>query len=173
MSSLRILIYPDPFLKKEAASVEKVDDQLVTLAHDMLETMYNAPGVGLAAPQVGHGKRLIVLDVSHKEGERDPHILINPEIVESDGAVTFEEGCLSLPGYLTDVKRAEKVLVRGLDLNENPVEIEADELLAIALQHEIDHLNGVLIIDRASPLKRELYRRKVRKALKQKQSNAL
>jgi len=171
MSTLNILVYPDPFLKKEAKPIERVNGHIVSLAQDMLQTMYQAPGVGLAAPQVGEGKRLIVLDVNHKQGEQNPIVLVNPEIVDSDGEVVYEEGCLSLPGYLTDVKRAASVHVRALDLKEKPVEIEADNLLAIALQHEIDHLNGVLIIDRISPLKRELYRRKVRKALKEKQSN--
>ncbi|MBW2324741.1 MAG: peptide deformylase [Deltaproteobacteria bacterium] len=172
MPTLRILTYPDPFLKKEAGPIETVDEQIVTLANDMLETMYNAPGVGLAAPQVGEDKRLVVIDVNQKEGGQDPLVLINPEVVDSDGEVVYEEGCLSVPDCLADIKRAERVRVRGLDLEGNPVDIEADDLLAIALQHEIDHLNGVLIIDRISPLKRELYRRKVRKALKEKQANA-
>ena len=172
MSALPILVYPDPFLKIEAQPITKVDDHIVTLARNMLETMYAAPGVGLAATQVGEGKRLIVVDVNHKQGEANPIILVNPEIIASEGEMIYEEGCLSLPGYLTDVKRAEWIRVCGLDLKENPVEIEAEDVLAIALQHEIDHLDGILIIDRISPLKRELYRRKVRKALKEKQLNA-
>ncbi|MBW2622002.1 MAG: peptide deformylase [Deltaproteobacteria bacterium] len=173
MASLPILTYPDPLLKKRSSPIEKIDDEIMKLAENMLEAMYQAPGrgVGLAAPQVGWNLRLIVVDLNHKDEEAvdsEPIILVNPEIVESEGEVIFEESCLSVPGYTVDIPRAEKVIVCGLDLRENPVEVETGDLLAIVLQHEIDHLDGNLIIDHVSPLKRELYRRKQKKAQKEK-----
>lgn len=172
MAILPILIYPDPLLKQKSIPVEIIDDEVVNLAENMLETMYQAPGtgVGLAAPQVGWSQRLIVIDINSRAEEPDdsePIILVNPEIVESEGEITYDEGCLSVPGYTIDITRSEKVKVCGLDLEGNSVEIEADELLAIILQHEIDHLDGNLIIDHVSPLKRELYRRKLKKAQKE------
>lgn len=172
MAVLPILIYPDPILKQKSIPVEIIDDEIVNLAENMLETMYQAPGtgVGLAAPQVGRNQRLIVIDLNRKAEEPNdpkPIILINPEIVESEGEITYDEGCLSVPGYTVDITRSEKIKVCGLDLQGNSVEIEADELLAIILQHEIDHLDGNLIIDHVSPLKRELYRRKLKKAQKE------
>lgn len=169
MAVLPILIYPDPILKQKSIPVEIIDDEIVNLAENMLETMYQAPGtgVGLAAPQVGRNQRLIVIDINRRAeepGDSKPIILVNPEIVESEGEITYDEGCLSVPGYTVDITRSEKIKVCGLDLQGNSVEIEADELLAIILQHEIDHLDGNLIIDHVSPLKRELYRRKLKKA---------
>ena len=150
------------------------DVEIAALAENMLETIYQASGsgIGLAAPQVGRNLRLIVIDINHRLEEPvdcEPIILINPEIVENEGEVTYEEGCLSLPGYTVDITRFKKVKVCGLDLKENKVEIENDELLSIVLQHEIDHLDGSLIIDRVSPLKRELYRRKLKKAMKEQE----
>ena len=129
--------------------------------------MYAAPGVGLAAPQVGVSERLIVLDVRNKEGTTGLITLINPEIIEAEGRVVEEEGCLSLPGITEDVPRAERVLVRGHDLDEREREIEAEGLLAVALQHEIDHLEGILFIDRISRLKRGIIQRKMRKLVQQ------
>ncbi len=169
MAVLPILIYPDPILKQKSIPVEIIDDEVVNLAENMLETMYQAPGtgVGLAAPQVGRNQRLIVIDINRRAeepGDSKPIILVNPEIVESEGEITYDEGCLSVPGYTVDITRSEKIKVCGLDLQGNSVEIEADELLAIILQHEIDHLDGNLIIDHVSSLKRELYRRKLKKA---------
>ncbi|MEE9436395.1 MAG: peptide deformylase [Candidatus Adiutricales bacterium] len=169
MAVLPILIYPDPILKQKSMPVEIIDDEIVNLAENMLETMYQAPGtgVGLAAPQVGRNQRLIVIDINRRAeepGDSKPIILVNPEIVESEGEITYDEGCLSVPGYTVDITRSEKIKVCGLDLQGNSVEIEADELLAIILQHEIDHLDGNLIIDHVSSLKRELYRRKLKKA---------
>ncbi len=169
MAVLPILIYPDPILNQKSMPVEIIDDEIVNLAENMLETMYQAPGtgVGLAAPQVGRNQRLIVIDINRRAeepGDSKPIILVNPEIVESEGEITYEEGCLSVPGYTIDITRSEKIKVCGLDLQGNSVEIEADELLAIILQHEIDHLDGNLIIDHVSSLKRELYRRKLKKA---------
>jgi peptide deformylase len=133
--------------------------------------MYAAPGVGLAAPQVGVSERLIVLDVRNKEGTTGLITLINPEIIEAEGRVVEEEGCLSLPGITENVARAERVLVRGHDLEEREREIEAEGLLAVALQHEIDHLEGILFIDRVSRLKRGIIQRKIRKLAQQAQSS--
>jgi peptide deformylase len=169
MAVLPILIYPDPILKQKSIAVEIIDEEVVNLAENMLETMYQAPGtgVGLAAPQVGRNQRLIVIDINRRAeepGDSKPIILVNPEIVESEGEITYDEGCLSVPGYTIDITRSEKIKVCGLDLEGNLVEIEADKLLAIILQHEIDHLDGNLIIDHVSSLKRELYRRKLKKA---------
>jgi peptide deformylase len=137
----------------------------------MAETMYAAPGVGLAAPQVGVSERLIVVDVKNTKDETGLITLINPEIIEAEGHVVEEEGCLSLPGITEDVPRAERVLVRGHDLNEREREIEAEGLLAVALQHEIDHLEGILFIDRISRLKRGIIQRKMRKLVQQAQSS--
>lgn len=161
MSVLAIKKYPDEVLKKKALPVEKIDKALQRLIDDMIETMYDAPGIGLAAPQVGASIRLIVLDVNIEDEESEPVVLINPEITETDGLVESEEGCLSVPECQTKVKRAEKVTVKGLDRDAKEITIEADGLFARALQHEIDHLNGVLILDRISPLKRDLYKRKM------------
>ena len=137
----------------------------------MAETMYAAPGVGLAAPQVGVSERLIVVDVRNTEGTEGLITLINPEIIEVEGRVVEEEGCLSLPGITENVSRAERVVVRGHDLNEQEQEIEAAGLLAVALQHEIDHLEGILFIDRISRLKRGIIQRKIRKLAQQDQSS--
>lgn len=143
-----------------------VDDEIHRLIDDMIETMYAAPGIGLAAPQVGVSKRVIVIDVSIREEERTPVIaLINPEIKALEGKIESEEGCLSLPGYIASITRAEKVFVRGLDREGKPVEIEAEGLLCRALQHEIDHLNGTLLIDRISSIKREFFKKRFQKAM--------
>ena len=163
MSVAKIRIYPDPVLKTRATEIENIDGRVVHLAKDMAQTMYAAPGVGLAAPQVGVSERLIVVDVRNPAGEKGLITLINPEIIEMEGRVVDEEGCLSLPGITENVARAERVLVRGHDLNEREQEIEAEGLLAVALQHEIDHLDGILFIDRISRLKRGIIQRKMRK----------
>ena len=144
----QILTYPDPFLLRKAAPVIRVDDRIRELVRDMFETMYAASGVGLAAPQVGVGKRIIIVDVSPVDKEIAPIALVNPEIVERQGLVEGTEGCLSVPGVEGVVPRAESVLVRALDTQGQPVKIRAEGLLARALQHEIDHLDGVLFIDR-------------------------
>jgi len=143
-----ILTYPDPFLATTAAPVAKVDDSVRTLVRDLFETMYAANGVGLAATQVGVGKRVIVVDISPVEEEAAPLALVNPEIVESQGCVQGPEGCLSVPGVEGEVARAETVLVRGMDEKGSPVTVRAQGLLARAIQHEIDHLDGILFIDR-------------------------
>ncbi len=169
MAVLEILKYPDPKLKKKSLPVEKIDEGLRRLIADMAETMYAAPGVGLAAPQVGHSLRLAVIDVTRADQEKNLLVLINPEIISAEGECTWDEGCLSVPDYNEDVKRKERVTVRHLDAEGNLCEIEAEGLLAIALQHELDHLDGVLFIDRISSLKRALYRRKLRKEKKEKE----
>jgi len=143
-----ILTYPDPFLATKAAPVAKVDDSVRTLVRDLFETMYAANGVGLAATQVGVGKRVIVVDISPVEEEAAPLALVNPEIVESQGCVQGPEGCLSVPGVEGEVARAETVLVRGMDEKGSPVTVRAQGLLARAIQHEIDHLDGILFIDK-------------------------
>lgn len=169
MALMDILTYPDPFLLKKTAPVEKVDDAIQQLIDDMAETMYTAPGMGLAAPQVGIDKRLLIYDISPKEGERDLRVLINPKIVETRGSQLSEnEGCLSIPDFRADVKRFDWVRVEALDRYGDPVTIEDDGMHSIVLQHEIDHLDGVLFIDRISTLKRQMYKRKVNKQLKQK-----
>jgi peptide deformylase len=141
------------------------------LAEDMAETMYAAPGVGLAAPQVGVSERLIVVDVRNREGTAGLITLINPEIIEAEGRVVEEEGCLSLPGITENVPRAVRIVVKGHDLDEREREIEAEGLLAVVLQHEIDHLEGILFIDRISRLKRGIIQRKIRKLAQQAQSS--
>lgn len=157
---LPILKYPDPLLRKISRPVEVIDIGVRRLAQDMFETMYDALGVGLAAPQVGRLLRLVVLDVSSHQEDVEPFALVNPVIEEGQGEVLWEEGCLSVPGLSVEIPRYEKIRVSGLDLDGEPLVIEAQGLLAIVLQHEIDHINGRLIIDRLSRLKREIYRKK-------------
>lgn len=166
MALLEIRKYPDEVLKKKAEPISDIDSSLQKLIDDMIETMYKANGVGLAAPQVGVLKRLIVVDTSPREPNQSLIVLINPEIVQTEGEILSEEGCLSLPGFITRLNRKERVLVRGLNREGKELEIEASGLLSRALQHEIDHLEGKLLIDRISPLKRELFRRKYQKIKK-------
>ncbi|WP_159716573.1 peptide deformylase [Geminicoccus flavidas] len=171
MALLPILEVPDPRLRQKAAPVQGIDSEVTALLEDMLETMYAAPGIGLAAPQVGIGRRIVVLDVSPKEEERRPLRLINPEVVETGGeAVEAEEGCLSLPNQYAPVKRPERVRVRYLDEHGQEREIDADGLLARCLQHEIDHLDGVLFTDHLSRLKREMLLKKLDKQRRQRAS---
>jgi len=167
MALLRIRKFPDDVLKKPAREVENINGALNSLVDSMAQTMYAAPGVGLAAPQVGESKRVIVLDTDHEEPGKHLLKLINPKIVEAEGKVIWEEGCLSVIDYSAEVERAARVLVRGWTPEQKEIEIEADDLLAVALQHEIDHLEGKLFIDRISRIKRELYRRKLKKMLKE------
>jgi peptide deformylase len=170
MSLLRILTYPDPRLRKRSAPVEKIDKEIERLLDDMIETMYKAPGVGLAAPQVGVNLRVIVIDVSvRQEGTPGLIQLINPEIISSEGNQVEEEGCLSIPGFSSEVRRKATVRVRGLDRGGKPIEIEGSGLLARAFQHEIDHIDGILYIDRLSRLKRELMKKRVEKALRREE----
>jgi len=146
MAPYRIRVVGDPVLRQRASEVTEIDGRLAKLAEDMIATMYDAPGVGLAAPQVGVEKRLFVYDVG--EG---PRAVVNPEIVEATGEWTYEEGCLSVPGLSWPITRPKQVLLRGLDLDGNELEIEADELEARCFQHEVDHLDGVLLIERLDP----------------------
>ena len=171
MAVLEILKYPHPLLKKRCLEVEKIDQEVKRLIRDMTETMYEANGVGLAACQVGVNKRVIVLDVSPMDPEQDLFALINPEIVAEEEEIDHEEGCLSVPDCQEIIKRKQKVRVRGISPEGKEIELEAQGILAIALQHEVDHLNGVLILDRMSRLKREIYRNKLRKK-KQKEKES-
>ena len=166
MALRTILKYPAPVLKQKAESVPNIDGQVDQLITDMVETMYAAPGVGLAAPQVGDGHRIIVVDINHEEPGKDLLKLINPVIVEKEGEIVWEEGCLSVVDYKAEVRRAAHILVRGWTLDQQEIEVEAEELLAVALQHEIDHLEGKLFIDRISRLKRDLYKRKIQKMIR-------
>ena len=167
MELLRIRKFPDEVLKRPAHPVENINGDLNSLVDSMAQTMYAAPGVGLAAPQVGESKRIIVLDTDHEEPGKHLLKLINPRVVEAEGKIVWEEGCLSVIDYSAEVERAAKVLVRAWTPEQKEIEIEAGELLAVALQHEIDHLDGKLFIDRISRIKRELYRRKLKKMIKE------
>jgi len=167
MALLRIRKFPDDVLKRPARPVENINGDLNSLLDSMAQTMYAAPGVGLAAPQVGESKRIIVLDTDHEEPGKHLLKLINPRVVEAEGKIIWEEGCLSVIDYSAEVERAAKVLVRAWTPEQKEIEIEAEELLAVALQHEIDHLDGKLFIDRISRIKRELYRRKLKKMIKE------
>ena len=166
MSVLEIRQYPDPVLKRKSARVEKITPEIHKLIEDMAETMYAAPGVGLAAPQVGVGLRIAVVDVSGRDEKGELLVLINPEIVRAEGEIEEEEGCLSIKDYNADVKRFAKVRIKATDKDGNVREIEGEDLLARAFQHELDHLDGLLFIDRISPLKRDLFKRRVKKTLK-------
>jgi peptide deformylase len=166
MAILSILKFPDPVLQQAARSVTKITDATRRLIGDMVETMYAAPGVGLAAPQVGVSERIIVLDTDIENRGRQLIKLINPAICRTGGEVVWEEGCLSVVDFTAEVKRAAWVEVVGLNEKGEEIRIEAEDLLAVALQHEIDHLEGVLFIDRISRLKRDLYRRRLKKKLR-------
>ncbi|GFE57319.1 peptide deformylase [Geobacter sp. AOG1] len=159
-----ILHFPDPELKKKSTPVTVINDATRALVRDMAETMYAAPGVGLAAPQIGVHQRIVVIDVSAKDEQPDLIVAINPVIIHADGESYEEEGCLSVPKYAANVRRHARVVVKALDLDGNEVTHKADELLAIAFQHEIDHLDGILFVDHLSPLKREMFRKRYRRS---------
>lgn len=161
MAKLPILEFPDPRLRTVAKPVAQVDDAVRRLVDDMFETMYDAPGIGLAATQVDVHLRLLVLDVS--EDKNRPMVFINPEIIESEGSQVYQEGCLSVPGIYADVKRADRVRVRALDREGKAFEVDAGGLLAVCVQHEMDHLAGKVFVDYLSPLKREQVRKKLAK----------
>jgi peptide deformylase len=166
MAIREIRTYPDPVLRNKTARVETIDNSLGRLIEDMIATMHAAPGVGLAANQVGIALQLAVIDLSSRENEEQRHpliVIINPEILSMEGSITEEEGCLSIPDYSEKVKRAARVKVRAQDRKGNVFEIEAEGLLAKALQHEIDHLNGLLFIDHLSPLKKNIFKRRFKK----------
>ncbi|MBY5771105.1 MULTISPECIES: peptide deformylase [Rhizobium] len=164
-----LIILPDPVLRQLSKPIERVDSDLQRLADDMLETMYDAPGIGLAAIQIGVPRRMLVIDISREGEERQPQVFINPEVLtSSDERSVYEEGCLSIPDYYAEVERPATVSVKYLDRNGKEQTVEADGLLATCLQHEIDHLNGVLFIDYISRLKREMVIKKFTKAAKSK-----
>ncbi len=163
MAVLEIKTYPDKILKERTAQIISIDTTIQSLIDDMIETMYAAKGVGLAANQVGVSKRLCVIDISAVDEKTPLIVLINPEIIEKSGNIEDEEGCLSIPEYKAQVKRAEEILVSGLDRKGRKIEIQGEGLLARALQHEIDHLDGLLLIDRLSPIKREFFKKRHKK----------
>jgi peptide deformylase len=173
MALLKIRKFPDPVLKEDAKPVANIDGKLNSFVESMVQTMYAAPGVGLAAPQVGESSRIIVLDIDHEHPGKQLLKLINPEIVKSEGSVIWEEACLSVIDYTADVKRAAQVQVRAYTMDQQEISIEAEGLLAVAFQHEIDHLDGRLFIDRISRIKRELYRRKLQKLIKEGKADAI
>ena len=164
-----ILTYPNPELKKKSALVTIISDSIRELVQDMTETMYDAPGIGLAAPQVGVHQRVIVIDLSAKNEPPDLIVAINPTIIHAEGETYEEEGCLSVPDYAANVRRHARVIVKALDLEGVERTWKAEDLLAIAFQHEIDHLEGILFVDHLSTLKRELFQRKARKAAEERQ----
>ena len=169
MAIRKIVSYPDPVLREECTKIDSATEEIQTLLNDMAETMYDAPGIGLAAPQIGVPVRAIVVDVgSNKESGRESKLykIINPEIVQSAGTVKGEEGCLSIPDVNEEVSRFETVVVEGLDENGEKIIIEADDMLSICLQHEIDHLNGVLFTDYLKGVRKELVKSKLKKLSK-------
>jgi peptide deformylase len=162
---MKICTYPDPVLRSISGPIENIDEKTQKLIDSMAETMYTAPGIGLAAIQVGVPIRLIVYDISPENGKRNLSVLINPEIVSAEDSIVYSEACLSVLDFSADVERYARVKVKGIDREGNPLDIEAEDLAAVCLQHEIDHLNGRLFIDHISNLKRSLYKRKLRKMM--------
>lgn len=166
MSNLKIYQYPEPVLRQKTLKISSFDDDLTKLIEDMAETMYDAPGIGLAAPQIGQSVKLIVVDTTEDpEGEKQYMALVNPEIVSHEGTQLDEEGCLSVPELTANVKRYKQITVTYQDSAGSPHELTTEDRFAVVLQHEIDHLNGILFIDHLSPLKRNLYKKKVKKWL--------
>jgi peptide deformylase len=170
MAILDILHFPDPRLRNKAKPVAQVDDSIRRLVDDMLETMYQAPGIGLAATQVNVAKRVVVIDLSEEKNE--PLCLINPQIIEKDGVAQTEEGCLSVPGVFEPVNRAERIRFKALDREGIPFEEEAEGLLAVCVQHELDHLDGKLFVDYLSSLKRQRIRKKLEKESRQQSGSS-
>lgn len=169
MSKLDILTFPDKFLREPTKPVENINGQLQQFIDDMADTMFAAPGVGLAAIQVGSSQSLLIYDDAPGEEKHTYNAIINPQIVDSHGELLSEnEGCLSVLDFRADVKRASSVLVEGVDRDGNPLQIEAEDFMAIVLQHEIDHLKGTLFIDHISALKRQMYKRRIKKMMKNK-----
>ncbi|SCX21904.1 peptide deformylase [Agrobacterium rosae] len=164
-----LIILPDPLLRQQSKPIEQVDAEITRLADDMLDTMYDAPGIGLAAIQIGVPRRMLVIDISREDEDRKPVVFINPEILKvSDDVSTYEEGCLSIPDYYAEVERPAALTVGYIDRDGKKQTVEADGLLATCLQHEIDHLNGVLFIDHISRLKRDMVIKKFTKAARAK-----
>lgn len=169
MSILEILSYPDKFLSEPTQPLENIDGKVQQMIDDMAATMYAAPGIGLAAIQVGWDKSLLIYDIAPRDENRSLQVLINPQIVTKEGEILSEnEGCLSVPDFRADVNRAANITVAGQDREGNPIRMDAEGMLAIVLQHEIDHLNGTLFIEHISALKRQMYKRRVKKQLKVK-----
>ncbi len=171
MALREVLQFPDERLRGVAEPIDEITDEIRGLARDMCDVMYDEPGIGLAAPQLGSPVRLIVVDTEWNEegGDKNPLILVNPEIVEASGTITWTEGCLSVPDFEAEVERAERVRLQARDLDGKEVEIEAEKLQAVCFQHEIDHLDGVLFIDRISRLKRNRYIERRKKQLRREQ----
>lgn len=163
---MEIIIYPDPILKKKAEPVVNIDGDIQNLIDNMSKLMYQASGIGLAANQVGVKKRVIIFDINHKEKGKDLTVLINPTIVLAEDKVVSEEGCLSVPDFQGNITRKKHLQVQGVDRHGKTIDIEAEDLAAICIQHEIDHLDGTLILDHVSHLKRTLYKRKAEKLMK-------
>ena len=161
-----IVVYPDPVLLRATRPVEKVDDEIRALVRDMADTMYVAPGIGLAANQVGVGLRICIIDLTAGDEPDQLHVFINPEVIEADGKQVGEEGCLSFPDIMLDVQRAERVTVEALDLEGQPFRFSAEGLMSRALQHEIEHLDGQVFLRNVSSLKRELVKRQIRRRIK-------
>ncbi|MDJ0852022.1 MAG: peptide deformylase [Myxococcota bacterium] len=174
MALREVLQFPDKRLREVSEPITEVTEEIRTLAADMLDVMYDEPGIGLAAPQVGEAVRLIVVDTewTEEDAERNPLVLVNPDLSDAEGKITWTEGCLSVPDFQADVERAEKVVLTATDLDGQEVRIEAEGLQAVCFQHEIDHLDGRLFIDRISRLKREMYVRKRKKQLRQESEEA-
>ena len=170
MAILDILVYPDPRLRQKAEPVTEFDESLKTLVNDMAETMYAAPGIGLAATQVNVHKRLVVMDLS--DDRDDLMVFANPEVETIDGRIEYEEGCLSVPGVFENVERVENVIVKAQDINGEPFELKADGLLSVCIQHEIDHLNGKVFVDYLSRIKQDRARKKLKKDAKLAQTKA-
>ena len=163
MAILPIRVYPDPVLREQAKPVEKITPDVQRLIDDMAETMYAAPGVGLAANQVGILSRIFTIDIAPENGPSDLHVFINPEIIHKDGEIAWKEGCLSFPGVSEDIERAAKVRVRALNRDGQVFEMEAEGLMAVVIQHESEHLDGKLLLDRLGPVRRQIVRRRLRK----------
>ena len=169
MIKFNILTYPNKFLSQPTQPLENIDGKVQEKIDEMGLTMYDAPGVGLAAIQVGWDKSLLIYDVSPRDESRSLHVLVNPKIISREGEIVSEnEGCLSVPEFRADVNRAASITVEGHDRDGNPLKIDAEGLLAIVLQHEIDHLNGTLFIEHISTLKRQMYKRRIKKQLREK-----
>ena len=168
MDKFDILTYPDKTLKRQTSPLEDIDGEVQKMIDGMANTMYDAPGIGLAAIQVGWEKSVLIYDISPRDETRELHVLVNPKIVNQEGQIISEnEGCLSVPEFRADVKRSEYITVEGHDREGKPLRLDAEGILAIVLQHEIDHLNGTLFIEHISSLKRQMYKRRVKKKLKQ------
>jgi peptide deformylase len=168
MNDLKILTYPDKTLSQATTPLDNIDGKVQEMISGMATAMYAAPGVGLAAIQVGWDKSVLIYDISPREESRELNVLVNPKIITQEGQIISEnEGCLSVPDFRADVKRSEFVTIEGHDRDGNPIRLDAEGILAIVLQHEVDHLNGTLFIERISSLKRQMYKRRVKKILKE------